>query len=211
MVLIKLPMAPCLPILLPILRSSSPISMDIFAMSSSLALSPTVLVLSVISLFTTKTLWRLILILLFKRNPIPLTKINVFTIQNFWFQHSKTPFPNIDWSILKYFLVMQLSIPYFIRAFLLVTLLVITNISGKLIFRWMHNPDLKIRIIPSRKMVFHSVLMILRFPWNQKAANQTYEAAYLFSSSSAQKWNGSTTKQLKSPPSLFLWKPLHFI
>ena len=74
-------MAPCLPMLLLIRRLSSFISMDIFAMSSSLALSQTGWASSVISLFITKTLWHLILILLSKRNPTPLTKIKVFMIQ----------------------------------------------------------------------------------------------------------------------------------
>ena len=81
MILIRLPMAPCLPMLLLIRRSSSFISMDIFAMSSSLALSQTGWASSVISLFITKTLWHLILILLSKKNPTPLTKIKVFMIQ----------------------------------------------------------------------------------------------------------------------------------
>lgn len=55
--------------------------MNIFAMSSSLALSPMYWASSVISLFITKILCPLILILLLKRNQIPLMKISVFTIQ----------------------------------------------------------------------------------------------------------------------------------
>ncbi len=56
MILIRLPMDPCLLMLLLILRLSSSISMVIFAMSSSLALLLTGWVSSVISLFTTQTL-----------------------------------------------------------------------------------------------------------------------------------------------------------
>lgn len=54
MILIKLPMYPCLHPLLLILRSSNYISMGIFAMSSSLALSPTISASYVISLFYNK-------------------------------------------------------------------------------------------------------------------------------------------------------------
>lgn len=54
-----------------------------FVMSSSSALSPMVWASSVISLSITKTLWRLILILLSKRNPTPPMKISVSMIQNF--------------------------------------------------------------------------------------------------------------------------------
>ena len=82
-ILIRLPTLPCLPMLLRILKSSSCISMGIFAMSSSSALSPMDWASSVISLFITKTLWPLILISLSKRNPILLMKINVSMIQNF--------------------------------------------------------------------------------------------------------------------------------
>lgn len=78
-------------------------------------------------------------------------------------------------------------------------LLVMTNISQKLIFRWMHDPALKIRIIPSMKTVSPVVPMIHHSPWNQKAANQTYEAVFPLPSSSVQKWNGSTTRWLKKP------------
>ena len=53
---IKQPMVPCLPMLLPTLKSNSCISMGISAMSSSSALSPTGWASSVISLFITKTL-----------------------------------------------------------------------------------------------------------------------------------------------------------
>lgn len=56
MILIKLPMVPCLLMLLPILRLSSSISMGIFAMSSSSALSPTDWASSATYLFITKTL-----------------------------------------------------------------------------------------------------------------------------------------------------------
>ena len=66
-----------------ILRSNSYISIGIFAMSSNLALSLTGWALSDISLFITKNLCCLIRISLSKRNPIPLTKINVFMIQSF--------------------------------------------------------------------------------------------------------------------------------
>ena len=83
MILIKLPMVPCLLMLLLILRLSSSISMGIFAMSSSSALSLTDWASSATYLFITKTLWLHILISLSKRNPIPLTKINVFMIQSF--------------------------------------------------------------------------------------------------------------------------------
>ena len=66
-----------------ILRSNSYISIGIFAMSSSSALSPTDWASSATYLFITKTLWLHILISLSKRNLIPLTKINVFMIQSF--------------------------------------------------------------------------------------------------------------------------------
>ncbi len=82
-ILIRLPTLLCLPVPLRTLKSSSCLSMDIFVMSSSSALSPMVGVSSVISLSITKTLWRLILILLSKRNPTPLMKISVSMIQNF--------------------------------------------------------------------------------------------------------------------------------
>ena len=71
------------PMLLLILKLSSCISMGIFAMSSNLALSPMGWALSVISLSTTKTFWRPILILLSKRNRTPLMRISVFMIPNF--------------------------------------------------------------------------------------------------------------------------------
>ena len=82
-ILIRLPTLPCLPMLLRILKSSSCISMDIFAMSSSSASLPMVSASYAISLFITKVLCALIRTSLWERNPIPLTKINVFTIQNF--------------------------------------------------------------------------------------------------------------------------------
>ena len=58
-------------------------STGIFAMSSSSALSLTDWASSATYLFITKTLRLHILISLLKRNPIPLTKINVFMIQSF--------------------------------------------------------------------------------------------------------------------------------
>lgn len=47
------------------------------------------------------------------------------------------------------------------------------SISGRHIFLWMQGLVWKIRIIPSMKMAFPVVPMILRFPWNRRAANQT--------------------------------------
>ena len=73
----------CLRRLLPLPMPNRCISMGIFAMSSSSALSLTDWASSATYLFITKTLWLHILISLSKRNPIPLTKINVFMIQSF--------------------------------------------------------------------------------------------------------------------------------
>ena len=47
--------------------------------------------------------------------------------------------------------------------------LLYTSISRKLIFHWMQDPDLKIWIIPSMKMVFRVVHMILLYKWGTKA------------------------------------------
>ena len=66
----------------------------------------------------------------------------------------------------KHSLAMHLSIQWHsISIFLAVMLLVLTNISRKPIFRFIQNPALKIRVIPSIKMIFHVIPII----------SQTYE------------------------------------
>ena len=105
--LIKLPMVPCLPMLLLIRLSSKCTLMDISVTLTSLALSQMGLALFVISLSITKTFWMLILISLWRKNRILQTRISHLPTQKHYFLFWSISSRNIPLLIQRLFWAMQ--------------------------------------------------------------------------------------------------------